>query len=126
MISRKLVKRLALVAAGWLLLAQVALAAGSCMMRPAAIPAQVSGEVMVMDDCIDAPEDAASCLVHCLSADQPASYAVDFQFPVFLPPIPEVGRLTTLPQPDSLVSLLNVSDLTGGPPLQVLFCSFQI
>ena len=126
MITRKLIKRLALVAAGWLLLAQVALAAGSCMMQPAAIPAQSTGEFMAMDDCVAAPADPAACLVHCLKADQPASYSVDYQFPLALLPVSAVEPLTALPQPDSPVSRLHVSDLTGGPPLQVLFCSFQI
>jgi hypothetical protein len=126
MITRKLIKRLALVAAGWLLLAQIALAAGSCMMQPATIPAQATGEVMAMDDCVAAPTDPAACLVNCLKADQPASYSVDYQFSLALLSLSAVGPLPALPQPDTPVSRLHVPSLTGGPPLQVLFCSFQI
>jgi hypothetical protein len=124
MLKRKLLKQLAVAAAGWLLFAQLALAAGSCMLRLEASLA--SGVAMATEDCGAVPAGPATCLAHCLKADQPATYSVDSLFHVMPPPVSALGRLTAISRPDSPAVLQHVPELRGSPPLQVLFCSFQI
>ena len=126
MLKRKLLKRLAVAAAGWLLFAQLALAAGSCMMRLEASLALASSAAMVMEDCAAAPTGAATCLAHCLKADQPTPYSVDSLFHAMPPPVSALGRLIAISRPGFFAIPQHVPELRSSPALQVLSCSFQI
>jgi hypothetical protein len=126
MVTRTILKRLALVAAAWLLVAQASFAAASCMMLLAGAPAQSSQDGMAMVDCPDGTAGQASCVVHCLQAEQAVSAVFDHAAPSFAPVISITGYLKDWPPPDSSVTQFVFPQSRGSPPLQVLFCSFQI
>lgn len=125
MFSRNLFKRLTQLTAGLLLFAQLVQPAQACMLRLQSSPTQTSGEAMVMGECTGAPMDTATCLAYCLKADQPANPAVDYHFPAVLPSISHMVRLPALQQADSSALPSAASRCASGPPLQILFCSFQ-
>jgi len=125
MFSRRIIRRVvAAMACSWLF-AQIALAAESCLVRLAAAPAQFSGDAMAMDDCAAAAAAHDTCLAHCLKSDQPASFSLDNQFQALPPALAAIGRMPELQVADSCSIPLRVFGSRGGPPLQVLFCSFQ-
>jgi hypothetical protein len=121
--TRKLLKRLAQLTLGLLLFAQVALAVQACML-PRADPAHAFSDAMASGECEGVPMDRATCLADCLKADQ-ASPSVNFHFDVILPPASPVAGLTALRQVDHLAIHAPAPYCPSGPPLQILFCSFQ-
>jgi hypothetical protein len=123
-LSKKLLRRLAWLTAGLLLFTQLILAAQACML-PGSNPAYTLGDAMATEECESAPMDKGTCLAYCLKADQVASPSVDFHFNVILPPAFPVAALSALRQVDGSAMPLAVSQPASGPPLQILFCSFQ-
>lgn len=124
-ITRSLLKRLAPVIAGLLLFAQLALAAQACMLQSQATPAQVSGDAMATEKCLEPPTDGTTCPVHCLTSDQPANPAFDKYFQVILPPVSTIAALPPLLQIRTSGIPSGASWCAGSPSLQILFCSFQ-
>lgn len=123
---RYLLKRLALPLAGLLLFGQLALAAQACMLRPQAGAMQMSSDAMAMEECIGVPSDRSTRLVNCLKAEQPANPSADYHFPVILPPVSAVTGLSA-PYPLHFSAIPSpILRHAGSPPLQILFCSFQI
>jgi hypothetical protein len=121
--TRKLLKRLAQLTAGLLLFAQLVLAAQACML-PQHNPAHAFSDAMASGECEGVPMDGAACLADCLKTDQ-ASPSVNFHFDVILPPASPIAGLSALRQVDHLAIHAPAPYRPSGPPLQILFCSFQ-
>jgi hypothetical protein len=121
--TRKLLKRLAQLTAGLLLFTQLVLAAQACMM-PQPNPAHAISDAMASGECDGVPMDRATCLADCLKADQ-ASSSTKIHFDVILPPASPVAELTPLRQFDQPAIHARTAYCPSGPPLQILFCSFQ-
>jgi len=123
-LSRNLLKRLAGIMAGLLLFTQLVLSAQACML-PGSNPAYVLSDAMATEECEGAPMDKGRCLAYCLKADQASSPSVDFHFSVISPAAFPVPGLFALWQADRSAMPPAVSHCASGPPLQILFCSFQ-
>lgn len=123
---RHLLRRLALPLAGLLLFGQLALATQACMLRPQSGSMQMSSDAMVMDECIGVPADTITRLVNCLKAEQPANPSADYHFPAILPPLTAVVGLSAPWQLHSSAIPSPVARYPGAPPLQILFCSYQV
>ena len=121
--TRKLLKRLAQLTAGLLLFTQLALAAQACML-PGPNPAHAFSDAMASGECEGAPMDRATCLADCLKTDQ-AGPSANFNLDVILPPASPVAQSSALRQVDHLAIHAPASYCPSGPPLQILFCSFQ-
>ena len=122
--TRKLLKRLAQLTAGLLLFTQLVLAAQACML-PRHDPAHAFGDAMASGECEGVPMDRAMCLADCLKTDQASSSAY-FILDVILPPASPVAELTALRPVDQPAIHAPAPYCPSGPPLQILFCSFQI
>ena len=121
-LSRSVFKRLAQLMVGLLLFAQLVLSAQACMLsRPD--QAYTFNDTMATED--GASMDKATCLAHCLKADQVSSLSVDSHFHATLSPASPVAVLSALHRADPSVMPLPFSRRSSGPPLQILFCSFQ-
>lgn len=121
--TRKVLKRLAQLTAGLLLFTQLVLAAHACMM-PQPNPAHAFSDAMTSGECEGVPMDRATCLADCLKTDQ-ASFSAKVHFDVILPPASPVAELAALRQVDHPAILAPAPYCPSGPPLQILFCSFQ-
>lgn len=121
--TKKLLKRLAQLTLGLLLFAQLALAVQACML-PQHNPAHAFSDAMANGACEGVPMDRATCLADCLKADQ-ASPSVNFHFDAILPQASPVAGLAAQWQVDHLAIHAPAPYCPGGPPLQILFCSFQ-
>jgi hypothetical protein len=121
--TRKLLKRLAQLTSGLLLFTQLVLAAHACML-PQHNPAHAFSDAMSSGECEGVPMDRTTCLADCLKADQ-ASSSVNFDFDVILPPASPVADLAALRQFDQPAIHPSAAYCPSGPPLQILFCSFQ-
>lgn len=121
--KRKLLKRLAQVTMGLLLFAQLVLAVQACML-PRADPAHAFGEAMASGECGGVPMDRATCLADCLKTDQ-ANFSVKFHFDAILRPASPIADLSALRQVDRPAIHAPDAYCPSGPPLQILFCSFQ-
>src|SRR5258706_5642406 len=122
---KEFLKLLARLVGGELLSTQLFLSAQACML-PAPDPARAFSDAMATEDCEGAPMGQNACLAHCLSADQIASTPQDIHFHAISPPAPPVVVLSALRQIDRSAPSWLVPRSTDGPPLQILFCSFQI
>src|SRR5258705_5566724 len=122
---KSLLKQLALLLGGVLLFTQLFLSAQACML-PAPEPARAFGDAMATEGCDGVPMEQTTCLAHCLSADQIASTPQDVHFHAISPPVSPVVTLSALRQIDLSAPSWPVARSTDGPPLQILFCSFQI
>ena len=121
--SRYLSRRLACLMAGLLLFTQLALAAQACML-PRPNPAHAFSDAMATEPCEGVPMNRAICLADCLKADQ-ASLSIDYHFDLILPQATPLAEWYALQQVDPSARVLAVSRCPIGPPLQILFCSFQ-
>lgn len=68
--------------------------------------------------------DRAACLADCLKTDQ-AGPSVNFQFDAIPPAASPIAELTALRQIGYPALHAPAPYSPGGPPLQILFCSFQ-
>ncbi len=123
-LSKNLLRRLAWIMVGLLLFTQLVLSAQACML-PGSNPAYVLSDAMATEECEGAPMDKGTCLAYCLKADQARSPSVDFHFNAILPAVFPVSGLFALWHVDSSAIPPVVSRCASGPPLQILFCSFQ-
>lgn len=123
--SKSFLRQLALFMGGLLLFTQLFLSAQACML-PMPSPARAFGDAMAAEGCEGVPMDQTTCLAHCLKADQIASTPQDVQFDAISPPVPSIVALSALRKIDPSASSWPVARSTNGPPLQILFCSFQI
>jgi len=121
--KRKPLKRLAQLTAGLLLFTQLVLAAHACMM-PQPNPAHAFSDAMASGECEGVPMDRATCLADCLKADQ-TGFSAKVHFDVILPPASPVAELTAPRQLDQPAIHARAAYCPSGPPLQILFCSFQ-
>jgi hypothetical protein len=124
-LSRRLLKRLAQLMVGLVLFTQLVLSAQACML-PQPTPAQAFGDAMAMEQCNDVPMDRTTCLAHCLQHDQASGPSVHFQIDATVPSVAPVVNLSALRQLDFSGRASPVPPCSVGPPLQILFCSFQI
>jgi hypothetical protein len=116
-------KWLACLTAGLLLFTQLAMAAQACMLAKAG-PAGASQQ-MAMAGCKGMPMDAGACLARCLAVDQAAA-SLDQHFH-FAPPSPSIGSASfALHGTQAPVAHVSALPVPGGPPLRILFCSYQI
>lgn len=115
---------LAGLAAGLLFFSQIASAAQACNF---AMAGSLASSVQVMSDegCDGMPMDAAVCRVRCLSQDQSAA-APDqpWQAVTVIGPVQHAAIMPIAARcPSQSVSEARPP---GGPPLRILYCSFQI
>lgn len=122
-LSRSLLRRLAQGVVGLLLFAQFAVSAQACML-PQPSPAHAFGDAMAAEDCEGVPMPGAACLAQCLKDDQ-ANSSADFHFHVVLPAVRAISADMALRSLDPSAASAAVRYSSNGPPLQVLFCSFQ-
>ena len=121
-LSWKWSKGLAFLTAGLLLFAQHVSATQVCMLVPDR--AGTASAEQMSDGCDATPMGPVNCSAHCQHADQSATSGADklqFVAPVAYTSlaVPSVARI----HPPQRAS---ASRLPGGPPLRVLFCSYQI
>ncbi len=121
-LKRKAIKNVALFMAGFLLFAQAVVAAQACTLtKPMAVHLLNSDDPA--NDCEGVLLGKRLCLAHCVNADR-ASQAVDLHFLAVAPPVTEVvSPVPSWPDVRAPVSFSTVSAV--GPPLQILFCSYQ-
>jgi len=93
-------------------------------MMPQLNPAHAFSDAMAGGECEGVPMDRATCLADCLKADQ-ASSSAKVHFDVILPPASPVAELAALRQFDHPAIHAPAAYRSSGPPLQILFCSFQ-
>lgn len=122
--SRTRKRRLAGLMASLLLLMQFAMAAQACMLAPA-VSAGASQQAMSEAECDGTPMDGAACRVRCFAQDQTAA-SLDQHFHAVPASAHIVSAIFTLPAIRSASPPLSVSRLPVGPPLQILYCSYQI
>ena len=107
--------------AGLLLFAQYAIAAQGCKLDHAWIPG--TSQQAADRDCDGVPMSGSGCLAHCLSLDEQSS-SLDHHFftaPAASSPVPAgfvLAEIGSIPRPAAV-------QLPAGPPLQVLYCSYQ-
>ena len=103
----------AMLATGFLLFTQLAMASQACMLAPR--------QAAAMEGCDGMAMDKAICQVHCATADQ-AGASPDQPF-VSVPP--SSAAATGFPNPANAVPAMHVASLpVAGPPLRVLYCSY--
>src|SRR6266545_3930073 len=121
-LKRRAVKSIALFMAGFLLFAQAVVAAQACMLtKPMAVHLLNSDDPA--NDCEGVLLGKRLCLAHCVNANR-ASQAVDFHFLAVAPPVTEV--VSPLPSWQDVRAPVLFSTVSAvGPPLQILFCSYQ-
>ncbi|SRR6266540_653723 len=121
-LKRRAIKSVALFMAGFLLFAQVVVAAQACTLtKPMAVHLLNNDDPA--NDCEGVLLGKRLCLAHCMHADR-ASQAVDLHFLAVAPPVTEVVSPVHSWQDVRVpVSFSTVSAV--GPPLQILFCSYQ-
>ena len=115
-------KWLACVTAGLLLFTQLAMAAQACMLGKAGSAG--ASQQMAMAGCEGTPMDAGACLARCGAGDQAAA-TLDHHFH-FVPPSPSIGSASfALHGTQAPVAHVAGLPVRAGPPLRVLFCSYQ-
>jgi hypothetical protein len=117
-------KWLVCLTAGLLLFTQLAMAAQACMLAKAG-PAPSLGQAMATAGCEGMPPmDQRVCVAHCIAGDQAAA-SLDHQFHLVLPP-PSIGSARfSLHGTEAPVAHVSGLPLPAGPPLRVIFCSYQ-
>jgi hypothetical protein len=113
-------KWLVCLTAGLLLFAQVAMAAQACMLGKAGSAG--ASQQMAMAGCEGVPMDAGACLARCLAADQAAA-SLDHHF-YFVPPSLSIGS-ASFALHGTQAPVAHALPVPGGPPLRILFCSYQ-
>jgi hypothetical protein len=109
---------LACLTAGLLLFTQLAMSAEACML------AKSSPAPQAMAECDGAPMDNGVCLPRCLAGEQ-AAVSLDHHAPFVLPSV-SIGT-ASFALAESRASLAHVAafHVPRGPPLRILFCSYQ-
>lgn len=99
---------------------QFVLAAQAC-----ALPMPASSAMTMTVPCEGAGTDVAACLIQCQKTADQIKSSVDFHFDALLAPTTWVLALFVAPA--SLKVAVGTTPLrrSGGPSLQILFCSFQ-
>lgn len=109
----------ACLAAGLLLFTQLAMAAQACMLAKPA-PQQA----MAMEGCEGIPMDKGVCLARCVAAEQPGP-SLD-QHVAFVAASADLNTVS-FPSRGIEPSFRQAAALpAAGPPLRVLYCSYQI
>lgn len=118
--SRSRIRGLACLAAALLLSTQLAMAAAGCTLSFGA-PTQAGAEA----GCAGMPMDQDVCLACCVAGDQAA--ASPDQPLYFLAPSASIAAATFAIPDDRAVAFQGraVDVPRGGPPLRILFCSYQ-
>lgn len=117
--SRSRIKGLAGLAAALLLSTQLAMAAAGCTLSRGA-PAQAAAEA----GCAGMSMDQGVCLACCVAADQAAA-SPDHPL-YFLAPSASIGAATfAIPDDRAFAPQGRAVDVPRGPPLRILFCSYQ-
>ena len=116
--SRCWVRQAASIVAGAVLALQLVLAVHACV-----LPLSASHVPMATAQCEGSGSDSASCLIQCQKNADQIKPSADLHFDVLPTPHPWAKALVakaSLPQADASALYPSV-----GPPLQILFCSFQ-
>ncbi len=108
--------------AGFLLFAQAVVSAQACTLtKPMAVHLINTDDPA--HDCEGVLLGKRLCLAHCLHADRP-NQAVDLHFLTVAPPVTEV--VSSVPSRQDVRAPVSFSSVSAvGPPLQILFCSYQ-
>jgi hypothetical protein len=122
-LSRSRLKRLARLIAGLLLFTQMVFSAQACMLPSLDSMHAFFNNTMMNEACDGVSMDQSTCIAHCLKADQ-ASAPIDYHFHAMPPSVSTVAALPAPRQVDSSKPSPSTCR-SGGPPLQILFCSFQ-
>lgn len=109
--------------AGLVLFAQLAMAAQACVLAQTAPGA--SQAAIAEAGCDGMPMDEAACLARCLMQDQAAA-SVDQHSQLIAAPAAMPAAAFVLPRARYSSPPPSASRLPCGPPLQILFCSYQI
>lgn len=99
---------------------QVVLAAQAC-----ALPMPASSAMTMTAPCEGAGTDMASCLIQCQKTADQIKPSVDFHFDALLTPSTSVLALFVAPASPKVAVGATLLRRSGGPSLQILFCSFQ-
>ena len=118
---RRRIKWLACLAAGLVVVTQTAIAAQGCMLTGAS---GLSTAVAQATPCDAMGMDEAPCLACCVVGEE-AVGALD-QHLVFVPPSDSIGS-RQFPMPETHADAAHGAawDVPRGPPLRILFCSYQ-
>jgi hypothetical protein len=116
-------KWLVCLTAGLLLFTQLAMAAQACMLAKAG-PAISAEQAMATAGCEGMPPmDQRVCAAHCIAGDQAAA-SLDHHFH-FVPPSPSIGWASFALHGTQAVAHVSALPVPAGPPLRILFCSYQ-
>jgi hypothetical protein len=120
--STRRIKWLACLAASLVLITQIAMAAEGCMLRPGTAGLQPAA--VEQAGCDGMAMDETLSLACCVAGEQAAA-TVDQQLH-FVPPSHSTGRgHFPLPEVHAAAARDAASDVPRGPPLRILFCSYQ-
>lgn len=98
---------------------QLVLAAHACV-----LPLPASQTPMAMAQCEGSGADSGSCLIQCQKTADQIKPSADFHLDV-LPTPHHAWAKASVTQASRPVADASRAYLSAGPPLQVLFCSFQ-
>lgn len=105
---------------GMMLAVQFVLTAQACVLPP-----PVSSAATMTAPCEGAGMGTASCQIQCQKTADQIKPSVDFHFDV-LPSINVWAEALSAPPASRMVAAVSpLLQRSGGPPLQILFCSFQ-
>lgn len=90
-----------------------------------ALPMPASSAMTMTVPCERAGTDMASCLIQCQKTADQIKPAVDFHFDALLTPTTWVAALFVAPASPKVAVGATPLRRSGGPSLQILFCSFQ-
>jgi len=112
---------------GLLLLSQLAVAAQACVLARVD-PAYAFSEEMAPEGCEGMQGTQGEqnlCLAHCLQADQ-ASQPTDFHFLAAALQLFATEPFPALLKPNLPSRQMLVRAPSSGPPLQIIFCTYQV
>lgn len=105
---------------GTMLAVQFVLTAQACV-----LPLGVSSATTMTAPCEGTEIGTASCLIQCQKAADQIKPSVDFHFDALPTPNGWGEGLFVAPTSRMVVAVSPLLQRSGGPPLQILFCSFQ-
>lgn len=107
---------------GMMLAVQLILTVQPCVLR---LPASSAMAMTAPCEGAGAEMGAASCLIQCQKTADQIKPSVDFHFDALPPPVAWTEMLFIRPASRMAAGLSTLLQRCSGPPLQVLFCSFQ-
>ena len=109
---------------GLFLFAQLVVSAQACALAQVG-PAYAFSEEMASQECEGMPMGQNLCVAHCLQSDL-TSQPTDFHFLALALPPSVTAPYPALLKPDLPPCQMLARAASSSPPLQILFCSYQI